>query len=231
MAQCARVLRSLTGPFAQNPQVDQIICDTNAYQEGRPCVHVRTCDRESTTSSICKYGDWVEGRVLLWQDTDRALHVTTVTKVSKRRTNHTHRAPRPAILTDASRRRLQDGSQRVFSVATHHFARRDGWDLVVVKKGESTHAEVCSFAHCAALRNLFVRRLRLGARPGDDTGLTLLLCPCVADLRCMLSVPMPSLPPGLLVELAKAVQKEVGGALSLGGVTGLWDSLRAALRG
>jgi len=132
------------------------------------------------------------------------LHVTTVTK---------------------------DGSQRVFSVATHHFARRDGWDLVVVKKGESTHAEVCSFAHCAALRNLFVRRLRLGARPGDDTGLTLLLCPCVADLRCMLSVPMPSLPPGLLVELAKAVQKEVGGrALSLGGVTGLWDSLRAALR-
>ena len=40
---------------------------------------------------------------------------------------------------------------------------------------------------------------------------------------------MPSLPPGLLVELAKAVQKEVGGVLPLGGVTDLWAHLRDAL--
>ena len=102
--------------------------------------------------------------------------------------------------------------------------------MVVAKKGEATRAEVYSFARCAALRNLFVRRLRVGARPGDDTGLTLLLCPCFDDLRCMLSVPMPSLPQGLLVELAKAVQKEVGGALSFVGVRDLWENLRATLR-
>ena len=124
---------------------------------------------------------------------------------------------------------MQKGSQRVFRVATHNFAKRDDWDLVVGKKGQSTRAEVYSFRRCAALRNLFMRRLRVGARPGDDTGLTLLLCPCVDDLRCMLRVPMPSLPPGLLVELAKAVAKEVGGALSLVGVTDLWENLRAAL--
>ena len=70
------------------PQVDHIIFDTNAYQEGRPCVHVRTCNRQDTSSSVCEYGDWVEVRVLLWQDTDRALHVTTVQAVSKRGTNH-----------------------------------------------------------------------------------------------------------------------------------------------
>ena len=124
---------------------------------------------------------------------------------------------------------MQKGSQRVFRVATHNFAKRDDWDLVVGKKGQSTRAEVYSFRRCAALRNLFMRRLRVGARPGDDTGLTLLLCPCVDDLRCMLSVPMPRLPPGLLMELAKAVAKEVGGALSLVGVTDLWENLRAAL--
>ena len=95
--------------------------------------------------------------------------------------------PRPAILTDASRRRLQKGSQRVFRVATHNFAKRDDWDLVVFKKGESTHAEVYSFARCAALRNLFVRRLRVGERTGDETGLTPLLWPCASDLRYMLS--------------------------------------------
>ena len=114
-------------------------------------------------------------------------------------------------------------------MATHNFAKRGDWDVVVGEKGQSTRAEVYSFKRCAALRNLFMRRLRVGARPGDDTGLTLLLCPCVDDLRCMLRVPMPSLPPGLLVELAKAVQKEVGGVLPLGGVTGLWENLRAAL--
>jgi hypothetical protein len=129
-----------------------------------------------------------------------------------------------------SRRRLQDGAQRVFSVATHHFAKRDDWDLVVIVKGESTHAEVCSFARCAALRNLFLRRLRVGARTGDDTGLTPLLCPCADDLRCMLSGSVPHLPPGLLMVLAEHVKQEVGVAFSLVvGENALWQNLRAAL--
>ena len=86
---------------------------------------------------------------------------------------------------------LQDGPPLVFSVATHWFAKRNDWDVVVAKKGESEgesrHAEVCSFARCAALRNLFVRRLRVGERTGDDTGLTPLLWPCAEDLRYMLN--------------------------------------------
>ena len=225
MRACPAQSNALVRP---TPQVDHIIFDTNMYKEGRPCVHVRACDRQSASSSICTYGDWVEVRVLLWRDTGRALHVTTVKAVSK--DVPTTRATRPHILTDASRRRLQDGSQRVFSVATHHFAKRDDWDLVVIVKGESTHAEVCSFARCAALRNLFLRRLRVGARTGDDTGLTPLLCPCTDDLRCMLSGSVPHLPPGLLMVLAEHVKQEVGVALSLVvGENALWQNLRAAL--
>ena len=130
----------------------------------------------------------------------------------------------------ASRRRLQEEPPHVFSVATHRFVKKDDWDLVVFKKGESTHAEVCSFARCAALRNLFVRRLRVGEQTGDDSRLTPLLWPCTEDLQYMLSGPMPSLPPGLLVELTKVVQKAAGGALSrVVGETALWRNLRVAL--
>ena len=139
--------------------------------------------------------------------------------------------PRPAKrTTGASRHGSQEGPPLVFSAATHHFAEKDDWDLVVVKKGESTHAEVCSFARSAALRNLFLRRLRVGARTGDDTGLTPLLCPCADDLRCMLSGSVPHLPPGLLMVLAEHVKQEVGVALSLVvGENALWQNLRAAL--
>ena len=68
----------------QTPQVDHLIFDTNMYLEGRPCVHVR---RAETSSSTCTYGDWVEARVLLCRDKDRALHVTIVKAVSKRCTS------------------------------------------------------------------------------------------------------------------------------------------------
>ena len=136
--------------------------------------------------------------------------------------------PRPAKLTTgASRHGSQEGPPLVFSAATHHFAEKDDWDLVVVKKGESTHAEVCSFARSAALRNLFVQRLRVGAQPGDDIYLTRLLWPCATDVRYMLSGPVPLLPPGLLGQLAK----EVGVVQSIVSVseTELWRSLRGAL--
>ena len=97
------------------------------------------------------------------------------------------------------------------------------------EKGESTHAEVCSFARSASLRNLFVRRLRRGARRADDEHLTRLLWPCAEDVRYMLSGPMPFLPPGLLGRL----RSDVGDALSIVSVgvgeTELWQSLRAAL--
>ena len=63
-------------------QIDEIIFDTNMYKEGRPCVHVRTCDREQGTSQ-CDYGPWVGARVLIWRDQQRALHVTMVKAVSK----------------------------------------------------------------------------------------------------------------------------------------------------
>ena len=85
-------------------QVDEILFDTNMYKEGRPCVHVRTCDRKQG-SSQCDFGAWVGARVLLWRDQQRVLHVTVVKAVSK--------GLRPAIkhtppLTGASRRRVQD---------------------------------------------------------------------------------------------------------------------------
>jgi hypothetical protein len=64
-------------------QVDEIIFDSNLYKEGRPCVHVRTCDRKQGTSQ-CDFGDWVGARVLLWRDQQRALHVTMVKAVSQR---------------------------------------------------------------------------------------------------------------------------------------------------
>ena len=165
---------------APHPQV--LIFDTNMYKEGRPCIHVRACE---TSSSACTYGDWVEARALLWRDQEQALHVTIVKVVSKRCTSHPRALDQP--LTAVSRHRLQDGPPLVFCVATHHFAEKDDWDLVVFKKGESTHAEVCSFARCAALRNLFVQRLRVGARTGDDRRLTPLLWPCAGDLWYMLN--------------------------------------------
>ena len=52
------------------------------YKEGRPCVHVRTCDRKQG-SSQCDFGAWVGARVLLWRDQQRVLHVTVVKAVSK----------------------------------------------------------------------------------------------------------------------------------------------------
>ena len=131
---------------------------------------------------------------------------------------------------------LQDGPPLVFSVATHWFAKRNDWDVVVAKKGESEgesrHAEVCSFARCAALRNLFVRRLRVGERTGDDTGLTPLLWPCAEDLRSMLS-PSKECMLGLsrlLRDVTKAVQKYgVRKVCQLSQLSELWQSLRGAL--
>tara|TARA_B100000768_G_C11132495_1_gene312394 strand:+ start:107 stop:355 length:249 start_codon:yes stop_codon:yes gene_type:complete len=64
-------------------QVDEILFDTNMYKEGRPCVHVRTCDREQGSTSQCDFGAWVGARVLLWRDQQHALHVTMVKAVSK----------------------------------------------------------------------------------------------------------------------------------------------------
>ena len=126
---------------------------------------------------------------------------------------------------------MQEGPPHVLSVATHHFVKKGDWDVVVIKKGERTHAEVFSFGRCAALRDLFVQRLLVGALDGDDSSLARLLWPCTEDLRYMLSGPMPLLPPGMLMELMKAVQhKVVGGALSLFvGEKALWANLRAAL--
>ena len=126
---------------------------------------------------------------------------------------------------------MQEGPPHVLSVATHHFVKKGDWDVVVIKKGERTHAEVFSFGRCAALRDLFVQRLLVGALDGDDSSLAPLLWPCTEDLRYMLSGPMPLLPPGMLMELMKAVQhKVVGGALSLlVGEKALWANLRAAL--
>ena len=123
---------------------------------------------------------------------------------------------------------MQEGPPLVFRVDTHDFAKKGDWEVAVVKKGAPTRAEVCSFTRCAALRDLFVQRLRFGAQTGDDEGLTPLLWPCAGDLRYMLSGPMPRLPRELREELTKAV--EGGGALSLSdGETALWARLRAAL--
>ena len=119
------------------------------------------------------------------------------------------------------------------SVATHHFVEKGDWDLVVIEKGRRTHAEVWSFGRCAALRNLFVRRLRVGERTaGDETGLTPLLWPCAGDLRymlsssreCMLGLSM------LLRELTKAVQKYgLRKVCRIVGETELWQNLRGVL--
>ena len=88
------------------PQVDHLIFDTNMYEEGRRCVHVLACETSSSTSSTCTLGDWVEARVLLWADKDRALHVTVVKAVSHdapttrapptRQTHHRCLSPRVA---------------------------------------------------------------------------------------------------------------------------------------
>lgn len=82
---------------------------------------------------------------------------------------------------------MQHGPCLEFSVVDHQFVSRGEWALAVVEDDESTHAEVCNFACSAALRNLFVWRLRVGERTGDETGLTPLLWPCASDLRYMLS--------------------------------------------
>ena len=46
-------------------QVDEILFDTNMYKEGRPCVHVRTCDRKQgvqlSMASCLRYGE-----LLVW---------------------------------------------------------------------------------------------------------------------------------------------------------------------
>ena len=63
---------------------------------------------------------------------------------------------------------------------------RGKWTLFVVENDESPHAEVCDFACSAALRDLFMRRLRVGtALTGDDAGLTRLRC---AEVRLLLEI-------------------------------------------
>ena len=110
---------------------------------------------------------------------------------------------------------------------------RGKWTLGVVENDESTHAEVCDFACCAALRDLFMRRLREGtAVSGDDAGLTRLLCPCAADLQCMLDGNLPSLPLGLLDELvADAQGSGVGGTGGAGVQLQLLHKLREKAQG
>ena len=110
---------------------------------------------------------------------------------------------------------------------------RGKWTLGVVENDESTHAEVCDFACSAALRDLFMRRLRVGtATTGDDAGLTRLLCPCAADLQCMLDGNLPSLPLGLLDELvADAQGSGVGGTGGAGVQLQLLHKLREKAQG
>ena len=113
--------------------------------------------------------------------------------------------------------RPQIGPPVEFTAADHQFVSRGKWTLAVAEDDESTHAEVCDFAGSAALRDLFMRRLRVGtATTGDDAGLTRLLCPCAADLQCMLDGNLPSLPLGLLDELV-ADHAQGGGVGGTGG--------------
>ena len=138
---------------------------------------------------------------------------------------------RPATLTGASRRRVQNGPCLEFSEVEHQFVSTGKWALAVVENDESTHAEVCNFACSAAMRDLFMRRL--GARAastGDDAGLTRLLCPCAEDLQYMLEGNVPNLPSGQLEELVAGMQEEVCGKLTLNeGVLQLLQRLRVAL--
>ena len=130
-----------------------------------------------------------------------------------------------------SRHRLQEERSLHLRVATHSFLESGDCAVSVIEDGQSAQAEVCSFAGSAALRDLFLQRLRDGPRDGDDSCLTPMMWPCVADLRKMLSRPMPRLPPGMLVELTRAVAPELAGGLSTAsaGEETLWGSLRAAL--
>ena len=124
---------------------------------------------------------------------------------------------------------MQEGPPHVLSVATHHFVKKGDWDVVVIKKGEPTHAEVFSFGRCAALRNLFVRRLRVGEwTAGDETGLTPLLWPCADDLRYMLS-PSRECMLGLSMLLRDLTKYGLRKVCRIVGETELWQNLRGVL--
>ena len=153
------------------------------YDEGRPCVHVRSVERPPD-SPRAVFGEWKPARVLLWQDEQAAPHVTVVTLVSR----PTFGAP-PHPLAPALA--WQDDPVRVLLVEEYDFLTVGESGVVVIEKAlgsGATQATRLGFAGCAALRDLFVARLRANsAAAGDDTGLRLLLCPCAEDVWRMLS--------------------------------------------
>ena len=140
-------------------------------------------------------------------------------------------APSPCV--PPSRHRLQEERSLHLRVATHSFLESGDCAVSVIEDGQSAQAEVCSFAGSAALRDLFLQRLRDGPRDGDDSCLTPMMWPCVADLRKMLSGPiMAPLPPRMLVELVKHARKELGWAFTASFLlTHSWAHLRAYLWG
>lgn len=170
-------------------QGEEVILDTNWYEEGRQLPSVCLMTR-SASSAQWSFSSWHLARFLVSKDTDGKTRLTIVTDVSLQHRSlstdaQTQTRPRP-LTWPGLRARAQDDSVRVIWLSEQRTVSVRGTGVMVsedAQRDEPVEAVALGFARCgAAMRDLLMGRVQHGSVPGDDHLLTLSPRPCDAEM-------------------------------------------------